>query len=137
MILAVTGGRDYDPTPADDAWLDAIHQRTPITLLLDGGAKGTDTYVRLWAQGVVIWTVTYWPNWTALGTAAGPQRNERMLKRLRQEGILFGEPVALLCFPGGAGTKNCVTYARRLGIPLLPSPTAPWLAEAIAGGVRA
>jgi hypothetical protein len=133
MIVAVTGGRDYDPTPADDAWLTALHQRTPITLLLDGGAAGVDTHVRLWAQAQGIWTVTYWANWTALGKAAGPQRNVRMLKRLRQEGILLGEPVALLCFPGGTGTRNCVTQARRLNIALLPSPTAPWLAEGVAG----
>jgi YspA, cpYpsA-related SLOG family len=133
MIIAVTGGHDYHLTHADHGWLDATHQQHLFTEVRDGGAPGVDTEVRTWAQTRGIWTVTYWAAWQGRGKAAGPMRNTRLLEGLKREQLLADTAIVLLCFPGGADTRDCVAQARRLHIPLLPSPSAPWLAEGAEG----
>lgn len=131
MIVAVTGGRTYHLTPQDYGWLDGLHTHLPIATLFEGGATGVDTAVRSWAQRQGIPCVTYWANWEKEGKAAGPRRNRRMLDALIQEAQAGNDPYALLAFPGTVGTTNCIQYARRVGVPILPSPTAPWLRETV------
>lgn len=133
MMIAVTGGRTYRLTPEDYAWLNDLHVTKRLTTLMDGGAPGVDTAVRGWAQRLGIPCVTYWANWEHEGNAAGPIRNRRMINALIDEAKTGGYPYALLAFPGHAGTTNCIQYARKAGVPILPSPTAPWLREAVRG----
>lgn len=133
MMVAVTGGRTYRLTPEDYAWLNGLHAHVPFATLLEGGATGVDTTVRDWAQRLGIPCVTYWANWEKEGKAAGPRRNRRMLDALTHEAQTAKCMCGLLAFPGNAGTTNCIQYARSVDVPILPSPTAPWLRETVRG----
>lgn len=103
MIIAVTGGRDYIPSPEDYDWFDALTKSLGITLLLNGGARGVDRCIRAHCQRLGIKTKTYEANWKKYGYSAGPVRNRQMLDD--------GKPRVLIAFPGGKGTNDCIKAA--------------------------
>lgn len=111
MILLVTGGRDYTDQQAVWRALGAIHARTPITLLVQGGANGADACAKRWAiaRGVhcaqvdAIWR----PDGETLDRGAGAKRNAAMLRL---------NPGGVIAFPGGTGTADMVAKARKAGI---------------------
>lgn len=112
-VVLVTGGRDY--TNIAFVWytLDQIHKKTPITLLVQGGATGADSLAEGWAiERVVPWKeypVTK-SDWKKLGKKAGPLRNRRMLE--------IEKPDLVVAFPGGRGTADCKKQAKELKIPV-------------------
>ena len=81
-----------------------------IEAIIQGGARGVDEDARSWAQYHFIPVETYAADWRAHGRAAGPIRNRVMLAESR--------PDAVLAFPGGRGTADCVSRARVLGLPV-------------------
>lgn len=109
MRLLVTGGRDYRDFQALAALLDSIHQKTPITSIVHGAARGADSLASAWAAYRDIPAIAYPANWTRDGKAAGPIRNQRMLTESR--------PDAYLAFPGGRGTADMVQRCKRAGVP--------------------
>jgi len=121
--VLVCGGRKYSDIGAVHRSLDAVHRRTPIDAVIDGGALGADAIARAWAWDEEIETVTFVADWEKDGRAAGPIRNRRMLDE--------GKPDLVLAFPGGRGTANMMALARKAGVevrqiqPLTPrsSPT--------------
>lgn len=114
MIAILCGGRDHPPFDDQDlAWLEAVQEeREPLTLIIDGGARGADTHGRLWAQGQGIDTLTFWANWKKYDKSAGHLRNTVMLTYLRLQRQQTGVVIAVLAFPGGRGTTNMVSQAR-------------------------
>jgi hypothetical protein len=110
LVVAVTGGRDFENARDLHCALDALHVKEgPIVAVVQGGGSGADGAAAAWAswrEGVQ--RVTCDAHWQRDGRAAGPIRNKRMLELLR--------PDVLLACPGGAGTANCVETAKRLGI---------------------
>jgi hypothetical protein len=117
MILAATGGRNFEDRSAVDRALDVIHDRTPIRLLVHGACPtGVDEFARAWAvrRGVEHTGQTYRANWRKHGKAAGPIRNRAMLAT--------EHPDVLLAFQGGSGTADCVRAALALGIRVISMP---------------
>lgn len=111
MILAVTGGRDFNDRAQIWQTLAAIHRETPITLLVHGDCPtGADRHAAEWAafNAVPHTGHKYRADWKAYGKSAGPRRNRQMLVN---EGV-----TRLVAFPGGRGTTGCVKMARELGI---------------------
>jgi hypothetical protein len=109
MRVLVCGGRDYRDHGAVWQALGAIHTRTPIDVLIEGGATGADRWCAKWANcqhGVD--TLTYPANWNKDGRAAGPIRNQRMLDE--------GKPDLVVAFPGGRGTADMVRRAKAAGV---------------------
>lgn len=105
MRLLVCGGRDY--RNHGEVWraLNHIHTRTPINVMIEGGASGADRWCAKWAAGQHgVEVETFTANWTRDGKAAGPIRNQRMIDE--------GKPDALLAFPGGRGTADMLRRAR-------------------------
>jgi predicted polyphosphate/ATP-dependent NAD kinase len=104
--IVVTGGRDY----ADREHVFRVLDEYPSdTTIIQGGAKGADYLAAIAAlnQGKPLFTfVADWAKW---GRSAGPRRNEEMLDA--------GADL-VIAFYGGKGTANCVTQARRRGIPI-------------------
>ena len=106
--IAVTGSRHYDNRAHVWATLDAL---VPIEAqLLVGDAYGVDAHAWRWAQARGRVAVRFVAQWRALGRAAGPIRNGRMLR----------EATALIAFEegGGKGTRDCIAQAERLGLPI-------------------
>lgn len=105
----ITGGRDY--TDRDRVWTTLDTYRSYITLVVQGGARGADKLAADWAAARGVPCETFVADWAAHGKAAGPLRNRQMLE---------AHPDAVVvAFPGGRGTANCVSEARRRGMRLL------------------
>lgn len=111
MIIAVTGGRDFN----DRAWvmwaLDRASSGLDDVQLVVGDASGVDTWARLWALERGHQVRVFVADWSTHGRAAGPIRNREMLDQ--------GRPELLVAFPGGRGTADCIRAARERLIPVL------------------
>lgn len=112
--VLVCGGRDYNNIPYLCGFLDCFHTQTGISLLIEGGAKGTDHLAQSWAKTHNVTFTTYRANWDKHGKSAGPIRNRQML----EEGL----PDVVIAFPGGRGTDNMIDQARKKGIPVIMVP---------------
>lgn len=109
MRVLVCGGRDFSDRDSAYRTLDAIHAETPISVIIEGGASGADRLAFQWAsEGNRCGTLTFDADWNALGKAAGPMRNWRMLNK--------GKPDVVVAFPGGRGTADMVRRAKKAGV---------------------
>lgn len=108
-VCIVTGGRDFFDESGLFFRLDMIHP--PPVLLVQGGARGADRLALAWAKSRGVDYDTVEADWSEYGRAAGPIRNREMLKKYQDRAFV-------VYFPGGAGTKNCVKTAEKLGIPV-------------------
>lgn len=107
FAVLVCGGRDYADRKHVFAVLDEIHAKTPIKMLINGGANGADAHARAWAKSrCALMTVT--ADWKTHGKSAGPLRNASMLKH--------GKPALVVAFPGGRGTADMIGKARAAGV---------------------
>jgi hypothetical protein len=112
MRVLVCGGRDFNDALTLGSWLGGIHKNNgPITLLIEGGARGADFMARKFAEWQGIPTKTFEADWTKHGKAAGPIRNQQMLDE--------GKPDLVVAFEGGAGTRDMVTKAKAAGVKIL------------------
>lgn len=111
MKVCVTGGRKYSDDAHVNSVLDAIHKRTPITLLIHGKSFGADMLAQRWARKNGVREQGFQAEWSRLGKAAGPVRNRVMLHE--------SKPDVLVAFPGRDGTANCVGQAHVLGIDVI------------------
>ena len=111
MRILVTGGRDFDDRVLAFRELDAIHSVTPVITMIHGAASGADTLADEWAktQGVAI--VSCPADWKRHGRAAGPIRNREMLEQQK--------PDLVVAFPGGKGTANMISLAKRAGVQVI------------------
>lgn len=108
MKILVCGGRDFRDEKLVMRILDAIHQETPITAIIEGGARGADELAYAWARARGLHNQSYPADWRQHGRAAGPMRNRQMLRD--------GNPDMVVAFPGGRGTAHMVGLAKAAGI---------------------
>lgn len=111
MRLAVTGGRDHVPTSLELSVFDVLWTALGASTLVHGDARGVDRFVaahvaRTYPGAQVM---VFPAQWHTYGRSAGHRRNGTMLR--------WGVR-ALIAFPGGRGTANCVEQAQRLRIPV-------------------
>lgn len=114
--LVITGGRKYRDRATVYAVLDALKPRELAHGACPYGSErapvGADWLADAWAlaNGLVPGeTLRRYPApWKLLGKRAGPHRNRAMLDDFR--------PDAVIAFPGGSGTADCVTAALERGI---------------------
>jgi hypothetical protein len=124
LRVLVTGGRSFD----DFEMVRAAIEKLPLgTLVIHGGARGADTLAAGAASNRGLKTLAYRADWRR-GKRAGPERNQRMLDD--------GQPHFVLAFPGAAGTGDCVTRARRAGIPVVEVAKLPLGAHVVPEGLR-
>ena len=116
MRVLVCGGRDFDDALTLGSWLGGIHNNNgPITLLIEGGARGADYMARRFAEWQGIPVKTFPADWERHGKAAGPIRNKQMLDE--------GKPDLVVAFPGGRGTANMIEQATAAGVRVLLATT--------------
>lgn len=123
MRLLVCGGRNFgNPMHVGHtlaiehrmrlfAALDWLHARKPISCVIHGMAVGADTLAGEWAAARGVLVDGYKAEWNTFGSAGGPLRNSRMLRK--------GKPDAVLAFPGGPGTAHMKRIARAAGVPIV------------------
>jgi hypothetical protein len=109
LITIIAGGRDYNLTPSDEAWLDTL----PIREVVSGGAFGADAGGESWAKKRGIPIKRFPADWKTHGRAAGPIRNRQMAE--------YADAVVL--FPGGRGTGSMRREAERQGLRIFRTNT--------------
>lgn len=113
MRVLVTGGRTYPFGARVFQVLDKLHAEVGIEAVIEGGHwDGADKFAREWARANGLEPETYKADWTGLGNAAGPIRNEEMIRESRPD-VCLGFPT-----PGekNKGTRGCMKLARAAGI---------------------
>jgi hypothetical protein len=106
--VLVCGGRSFNDEARLFAVLDSYDNERDFTVLIEGAARGADTLARKWAEAKKIPVLPFPADWKRHGRAAGPIRNERMLRE--------GKPDLVIAFPGGKGTAHMVSLARHAGV---------------------
>ena len=111
--VGVTGGRDYaDSIKVWDALTNVYEEFGPLTVVNGKCPTGADAHATLWvvwakAEGMNVEEDAYPAEWSRHGRAAGVIRNSEMV----QSGL------DLLCaFPGGRGTNDMTTKARKADV---------------------
>lgn len=112
-VVAVTGGRDFQPTREHLRRFWQLFDEVHGSELHHGDCGGVDKQVALNAANtrpglrVVAHPADWRPDGPSgrLDRSAGPKRNERMMALC----------TVLIAFPGGRGTNSCLRIARRAG----------------------
>lgn len=91
MRVVITGSRRW-PKHAEELIRKELSRLTENSVIIQGGAAGADITAALLAfKEFNFEVITYPADWDLYGKAAGPIRNEKMLKE--------GKPDKCLCFP--------------------------------------
>ena len=105
MKLIIAGGRDYSLTARDKSNLDALIPS--IECVVSGACPtGVDHDAEAWAETLGIPVVRFPALWRTHGRRAGPIRNQEMAD--------YAD--ALAVFPGGRGTADMLSRAKRRGL---------------------
>lgn len=106
----VCGGRDFaDQAVFDSAMSDLMNMRGVPAKIVHGGARGADSMAAAFAKRMAITEISVLPDWTQ-GKIAGPRRNQKMLD--------LYPPHVVVAFPGGRGTADMVSRARKV-VPII------------------
>jgi ABC-type Fe3+-hydroxamate transport system substrate-binding protein len=109
--VLVCGSRDY----TDLATMrDVLASLPAVAQLIHGGAQGADTLAESIARERGWSFVTYPADWQTYGRAAGPIRNNQMLRD--------GAPDLVIAFrsrPDSRGTNDMIQQARKAGVPVV------------------
>lgn len=112
MRVLVCGDRNYSRYSEVYRVLKAI--AGDVTCVIEGEARGADTFGRLAAESMKIPVEKYPAKWSEYGKAAGPIRNQQMLDE--------GKPDLVLAFHSNIneskGTADMIERAKKAGIPV-------------------
>lgn len=114
MRLLACGGRAFNDRDFVFAMLDKAHAKRAITLLIEGGAIGADTWARQWAVSRGVKHVIERAEWRKYGNLAGSIRNSQMLVKYSPDGCV--------AFPGNRGTADMVMRAKAAGVTVWEPP---------------
>ena len=104
----ICGGRNFSNEEMfNSAMGDLIRLRGMPRRIIQGGARGTDTFAIKWAARHALEICTVEADWLTRGKAAGPMRNAKMLGH---------NPHLVVAFPGGLGTADMVRRSRKAGV---------------------
>lgn len=99
--VIVTGGRDF----LDYECVKSVLQLFDIGLLIQGAATGADALAKRYAIEHNLPFEDVPAQWSKYGNSAGPIRNIQMLEKFPN--------AVVIAFPGGRGTANCISEARK------------------------
>ena len=108
LTVLACGGRTYNNKEKIYEVLSSIHKETQMSVLIHGAAKGADTLAGCWARENNIKEKQCPALWNTHGKAAGSIRNQQMLDSNTVE--------LVVAFPGGKGTSDMVSRAKKSGI---------------------
>jgi len=117
MRAIVCGGREFYDAEFLYQELDRIHDKTPFSVIIEGGANGADSLAREWAKSREVEFDEYPAKWKDYGHRAGPIRNRQMLNE--------AHPDVVIAFDGGNGTADMKKIARARGVRVLELTRGP------------
>ena len=108
----ICGGRDFSNRAMfDNTMRDLVRRKGWPQKIVHGGASGADSMAASWAEQMDIEAVEVPADWATHGKAAGPIRNQQMLD--------LHDPQLVVAFPGGKGTLDMATRARKAGVAVI------------------
>lgn len=108
MKLAIIGGRDYQDYDRLCKIMALI--KTPIELIISGGAHGADSLGARWADENGVEKLIFLPDWDRHVKRAGFLRNKDIINAA--DGVLaFWDGIS-------KGTKSSIDLANKKGIPV-------------------
>jgi len=110
MIKQLQVAKSYGDAP--DYWDDGKKYKSkpkPVLFVL-GCANGVDSMAKSIAENNLWNYVIEYARWEALGKAAGPERNARMLSHGTSVVLAFSDD-----FTYSKGTANCIKQAKAMG----------------------
>ena len=109
--VIVCGGRDYQPTRGDAAWLTYWLGFLATKTVVHGGARGVDRWAGTLASRLELAVEVVLPDYGRFpGNVAPLERNTVMADRPNVVGVL--------ALPGERGTADMVTKAKARGLPV-------------------
>ena len=132
MRVLVCGGRSFGVSGSSEVeqgaylrgFLDGLHAIRPFDVLIHGTSRGADTDAAEWGRDrlgpeSVIAFPAHWRHGKdclsgcrrIIGAAAGPIRNQQMIDEAKAD--------LVIAFPGGKGTADLVTRAKKAQIPVI------------------
>lgn len=93
---------------------DFIYANIPLSNIdeiVAGGARGVDTYAKIFAKRHNIKYTEFIPDWDGLGKKAGHLRNIEMAEYVKGYGILLA-----LVYNDSNGTSQMISYCKKKGI---------------------
>lgn len=115
MRVLVCGDRKWKDWKYIEATLDIINIEKGIYVLIEGEAKGADSFARNWANSRGVKCEAYPAEWARYRHAAGPIRNKQMLTEGKPELVIaFHEDIE-----NSKGTKNMVELAKAANVPVM------------------
>ena len=113
--LLIAGSRTFDDRETfNRVTKEFIDGEERFTVIVEGGAAGADMMAREYAETHGMKVEEFRPDWKQFGRAAGPKRNDMMVKFIKEH-----NGVALYFWDGESkGTKQCIESARRKGVPV-------------------
>ena len=109
----ICGGRNFhDRKVFDQRMLDAVAERCGFPVrIVAGGANGADRLAFEWGTRLSIEVIEIYADWDVHGRSAGVIRNQKMLREY--------SPDCVVAFPGGPGTADMVTRARKANVAVI------------------
>jgi hypothetical protein len=108
MKVLVCGGSAFRNKMALYRRLDDLHARDPITLIVNGGARGADRLARRWADERGVPVKTY-------RVRSGSDRRRAFIE-LNIRMLAEEQPALVLACPGGEVTADLVARANVLRV---------------------
>jgi hypothetical protein len=105
MRVLVCGGRDFDDY---DLVCEILGTHPVGTTFAHGAARGADELAHRFAMRNGYSVYSYPADWRKHGKGAGPIRSQRMLDEFA--------PDLVIAFPGGRGTMDMVSRARKADV---------------------
>lgn len=99
------GSRSYADYEKLKSTLDAV--RTPITMLVSGGAAGADSLAQRYAQEKGLPITIFYPNREKYGNAAYARRNQQIVD--------FCDNMCAFWTGGSPGTRMAIEMAEKAG----------------------
>ena len=111
--LLIAGSRNFEDWKIFEmVTREIIDGDERFTVIVEGGAAGADSMARKYAAENGMKTVEFTPDWKQYGRAAGPKRNDEMVRFIAER-----NGTALYFWDGESkGTKQCISSARRKGL---------------------
>ena len=111
----IAGSRDFEGVRTFRRVMDDVtapYRATDEIVIVEGGAAGADTLAREYAKNRGLKWTEIKPNWKQYGRAAGPKRNDEMVRLVAEH-----EGEAVFFWNGESkGTAQCIKSARKSGL---------------------
>jgi hypothetical protein len=114
-VAIISGGRDYEPTPADLSSLDTALKLHEVTHVIHGACEGADMACHKHLKERKVWLMAVPAPWAWKDKGAGPARNAMMADIAEAlTGHACWQPAqrpVWILFSGGKGTSNAAGLA--------------------------